>query len=49
MPVPMASESGKSRLGFLTSLAVKVTLFQASAENSDPTWEGPRNSQRPNH
>jgi hypothetical protein len=36
-PVPNASESGKLRLGFFTSPAVKVTLFQASAENSEPT------------
>src|SRR5258708_29995308 len=37
-PVPMASESGRLRLGSFTSPAVKVTLFQASAENNDPTW-----------
>src|SRR6476660_8240464 len=37
MPVPSARESGKLRLGFLTSPAVNVTLFQASAENKDPT------------
>src|SRR5262245_24116872 len=37
-PVPKASDNGKLRLGFLTSPAVKVTLFQASAENNDPTW-----------
>ena len=30
MPVPSASESGRLRLGFFTSAAVKVTLFQAS-------------------
>ncbi len=36
-PVPSASESGKLRLGFFTSPAVNVTLFHASAENSDPT------------
>ena len=36
-PVPSASESGRLRLGFFTSPAVKVTLFHASAENSDPT------------
>ena len=36
-PVPSASESGKLRLGFFTSPAVKVTLFQASAEKSEPT------------
>src|SRR5215471_15040282 len=34
----MARERGRLRLGFLTSPAVKVTLFQASAENRDPTW-----------
>src|SRR5439155_16703621 len=38
MPVPSTSESGRFRLGFFTSPAVKVTLFQASAEKSDPTW-----------
>ena len=32
MPVPKASESGTSRRGFFTSPAVKVMLFQASAE-----------------
>src|ERR1700751_101381 len=36
-PVPKASDSGRLRLGFFTSPAVKVTLFHASAENSDPT------------
>ena len=38
MPVPKASESGRLRLGFFTSPAVNVTLFQASAEKSEPTW-----------
>ena len=38
MPVPRASDSGRLRLGLITSPAVKVTLFQASAENKDPTW-----------
>ena len=33
----MASDKGKLRCGFFTSPAVNVTLFQASAENSDPT------------
>src|SRR5438874_11105359 len=37
-PVPMTSDSGKLRLGLITSPAVKVTLFQASAENNEPTW-----------
>src|SRR5215510_7437024 len=37
-PVPKASDNGKLRFGFFTSPAVKVTLFQASAENNDPTW-----------
>src|SRR6202049_4101359 len=36
-PVPSASDSGRLRLGFFTSPAVNVTLFQASAENSEPT------------
>ena len=35
--MPSASDSGRLRLGFFTSPAVKVTLFQASAENSEPT------------
>src|SRR4029077_2615585 len=33
----MANERGRLRLGFFTSPAVKVTLFQASAEKSEPT------------
>ena len=41
-PVPSASESGRLRCGFFTSPAVKVTLFQASEENSDPTCETAR-------
>src|SRR6266513_1872531 len=36
-PVPKASDSGMFRRGSLTSPAVNVMLFQASAENSDPT------------
>src|ERR1051326_1577307 len=36
-PVPMASERGRLRFGFFTSPAVNVTLFQASAEKSEPT------------
>ena len=35
--MPSASESGILRRGFFTSPAVKVMLFQASAENSEPT------------
>src|SRR2546423_801637 len=38
MPVPMASDNGRLRRGSFTSPAVKVTLFQASAENNEPTW-----------
>ena len=34
---PRARLSGSVRLGFLTSPPVKVTLFQASAENREPT------------
>src|SRR6266446_1984649 len=33
--VPSASESGTFRRGFITSPAVKVMLFQASAEKSE--------------
>src|SRR3984957_13627293 len=36
-PVPIASDSGRFRFGFLISPAVNVTLFQASELNSDPT------------
>src|SRR3954470_18477759 len=38
---PSASDRGRLRLGFRTSPAVKVTLFQASEENSDPTIATP--------
>ena len=46
-PVPSASASGRLRFGFLTSPAVKVTLFQASAENSEPTCATARIVSRP--
>src|ERR1700728_762776 len=36
-PTPSPSESGTLRLGCLISPAVKVTLFHASHEKSDPT------------
>src|SRR4029434_6235607 len=36
-PVPKASDNGRLRRGFLTSPAVNVMLFQASAEKSEPT------------
>src|ERR1700733_9863766 len=36
-PVPIASDSGRFRFGFLISPAVNVTLFHASELNSDPT------------
>jgi hypothetical protein len=39
--VPTASASGRFRLGFCTSAAAKVTLFQASLEKSDPTIAAP--------
>ena len=42
MPVPMASARGRFRVGFCTSAAAKVTLFQASLENSEPTMAAPR-------
>ena len=37
VPVPRASASGMFRCGSRTSPAVKVMLFQASQENSEPT------------
>src|SRR6266850_309207 len=47
MNVPRARESGMLRLGSFTSPAVKVMLFQASAENSDPTWATQNATMRP--
>jgi hypothetical protein len=37
----MASARGRLRVGFCTSAAAKVTLFQASAEKSEPTIAAP--------
>src|ERR1700735_5830882 len=37
MPAPMASDNGRFRLGFFTSAAVNVVLFQPTAENQAPT------------
>ncbi len=48
MAVPSASESGTSRRGFFTSPAVKVMLFQASAEKSEPTCATPYATSKPN-
>src|ERR1700721_1990308 len=45
-PVPRMSESGMLRFGFFTSPAVKVMLFQASAEKSDPTCTTARTMRR---
>src|SRR5580692_4962501 len=45
--VPKAIESATSRLGFLTSAAVKPMLFQASAEKSEPTCATPYATIRP--
>ena len=39
MTVPSASDSGMLRRGSFTSPAVKVMLFQASAENSEPVCD----------
>src|SRR5438128_3508124 len=47
-PVPIARESGTVRRGFFTSPAVKVTLFQASEENKDPTWATQKAMNKPN-
>ena len=38
MPVPRASDRGMFRFGSLTSAAMKVMLFQASAANNEPVW-----------
>src|SRR5204862_8074009 len=46
--VPSASDSGMLRFGFFTSPAVKVMLFHASAENSDPVSETQIAASRPN-
>ena len=40
-PVPKIKLSGRLRLGLRISPAVKVTLFQASALNKDPTIAPP--------
>src|SRR5437899_5106203 len=48
MIVPRAIESATSRFGFFTSAAVKPMLFQASAENSDPTCATPNATNNPN-
>ena len=41
MATPRARDSGRLRLGLRTSPAVKVTLFQASEENREPTMATP--------
>src|SRR6202030_133573 len=46
--VPNAIDSATSRLGFFTSAAVNPMLFQASAENSDPTCATPNATNNPN-
>ncbi len=46
-PTPRASESGILRRGFFTSPAVKVMLFQASEEKSEPTWATQKAMNRP--
>ena len=45
--VPSASESGMLRRGSFTSPAVKVMLFHASAENSEPVCATHRATNRP--
>src|SRR3954469_4964161 len=46
--VPSASESGMFRRGSFTSPAVKVMLFHASAENSEPVCDTHTATNRPN-
>ena len=48
MMVPSASDSGMLRRGSFTSPAVKVMLFQASAEKSEPVCETQMATNRPN-
>src|ERR1700732_3270695 len=45
--VPNAIDNATSRLGFFTSAAVNPMLFQASAENSEPTCETPSATNNP--
>ncbi len=47
MTVPNAMERATSRFGFFTSAAVKPILFQASAENSEPTCATPKATNNP--
>src|SRR6266481_6993459 len=46
--VPNARESGMLRRGSFTSPAVKVMLFQASEENSEPTCATQKAMNKPN-
>ena len=48
MPVPRASDSGMLRRGSRTSPAVKVMLFHASAEKSDPVCDTQIATNNPN-
>src|SRR5260370_10271544 len=48
MMVPKAIDNATSRFGFSTSAAVNPMLFQASAENSDPTCATPKATSNPN-
>src|SRR4029453_4869268 len=48
MPVPSARDSGMWRRGSLTSPAVNVMLFQASAENSEPVCDTQMDTKRRN-
>src|SRR3981081_2306455 len=41
-------DSATSRFGFFTSAAVNPMLFQASAENNEPTCATPNATKRPN-
>src|SRR5262245_2614454 len=46
--VPRASDKGMFRRGSFTSPAVKVMLFQASAENKDPVCATQMAANKPN-
>ena len=47
-PVPSPNANGKLRRGSLTSPAVKVMLFHASEENSEPVCATHRPTNNPN-
>src|ERR1700741_5285976 len=47
MSVPSAIDNATILLGFFTAAGGKPMLFQASAENSEPTWATPKATNKP--